>query len=76
MASSGTTFHVHSDDVISYKGWLIDTALLDAILDTKRRVLWAFVRNTEGNIQSVPYDETRCIWLSEDDIQQPNEVEI
>lgn len=67
---------LRSSDTLIYRGKALDKEVLDAVLSTNQRLLWAFVRNGDGDIQACPYDESRVVWLEESDIQQPNEVEI
>lgn len=63
-------------DVILHRGMLIDAEVLDAILSTDKRLLWAFVRGAEGTIQACPFSETEVIWMQESDVVQPEDVEI
>lgn len=63
-------------EVLVHKGLEIDRDVLDAVVDTNKRVLWAFVRGRNGDIRAVPYSESHVIWLTEDDIIKPEEVEI
>jgi hypothetical protein len=64
------------DEVLVHKGLEIDRDVLDAVVDTNKRLLWAFVRGRNGDIRAVPYSESHVIWLTEDDIIKPEEVEI
>ncbi len=63
-------------DVIVYRDLEIDHEILDAILGTDKRLLWAFVRNEAGDVRAVPYSEERVIWLSDEDIVKEQDVEI
>lgn len=66
---------LRSTDVLVYRGMEIDRDVLDAVLSTNKRLLWAFIRNGK-DVRAIPYDESRVIWLAESDVQQPDEVEI
>lgn len=63
-------------DVLVYKGKEIDLNILEAILETDKRLLWAFVQNEFGDVRAIPYSEEQVIWMSEKDITQPEDVEI
>lgn len=63
-------------EVLSYKGMTIDRDVLDAVVDTNKRLLWAFVRGDDGDIRAVPYSEEHVIWLAESDVLQERDVEI
>lgn len=63
-------------DTLIYRGKALDREVLDAVLSTNQRLLWAFVRNASGDIQACPYDESRVVWLEESDVQQPEDVEV
>lgn len=63
-------------DTLIYRGKALDREVLDAVLSTNQRLLWAFVRGECGDIMAVPYSEDRVIWLAESDVQQPNDVEV
>jgi hypothetical protein len=67
---------LRSTDVLVYRGKEIDREVLDAVLGTDKRLLWAFVRNGKGDIMAVPYSEDRVVWLSESDVHQPEDVEV
>jgi len=53
----------------------ISSAVLDAVVDRNSRVLWAFI-SKDDRIMAVPYGEDQCIWMTPEDIMQPNEVEV
>lgn len=63
-------------DVLVYKGMDIDRGILDAIVDTDKRVLWAFVRSEYGEVRAVPYSEDHVIWLTDDDVLKARDVEL
>lgn len=63
-------------DVLVYKGKEIDKDILEAILDTKKRLLWAFVEGADGDIRAVPYSEEHVIWMSEEDVVREQDVEL
>lgn len=63
-------------DVLVYKGMELDRDVLDAVIDTNKRLLWAFVRGKDGDIRAIPYSETHVIWMAESDIVKEQEVEI
>ncbi len=55
-------------DTLLINGYSVDVTTLIEVLTLDRRVLWAFVRNGGRDIRPVPYDETRVLWLSEEDL--------
>jgi hypothetical protein len=66
-------------DVLVHRGLEVNRDVLDAIVGAaskKKRVLWAFMKNELGDIQAVCYDETNVIWMTPDDVVQPEEVEL
>ena len=67
---------LRSGDTLIYRGKTLDRDVLDAVLNTNQRLLWAFVRSAEDDIMAVPYSEDRVVWLEESDIRRPNEVEV
>lgn len=68
---------LNEDEVLIYKGMEIDQDVLDAVIDSNKRLLWAFVRGTtHGTVRAVPYSEERVIWLAESDIIKEQDVEI
>ena len=74
-AEPGRQLEVERRDTLIYKGMEIDVAVLDAIVRPSHRVLWAFIER-DGLIQPVPYDEAHVIWMTPDDVAQPDEIEI
>ena len=64
------------DEVLVHRGQEIDVDVLDAIVDTRHRLLWAFVKGAAGDIRAVSFSESQCIWMTEDDVVKPEEVEI
>lgn len=67
---------IQAGDVIHWRGMLIDDEVLEAILSSNKRLLWAFVKSDEGDVMAVPYSETNVIWMEETDILPESEVEI
>ena len=67
---------LHPGDRLVYRGLEIDTSVLDAVLNTDVRILWAFETDGHGGITLVPHTEETCIWLSADDVATPEEIEI
>lgn len=65
-----------SKDVLIFKGMEIDQDVLEAIVETNKRLLWAFVRGERNDIRAVPYSEDRVIWLAEEDLRKEQDVEI
>jgi hypothetical protein len=63
-------------DIIEYRGRTISAAVLDAITDTNARLLWAFMKDADGNVQPVAYTEDKVIWMTDADVLRPDEVEI
>lgn len=53
----------------------IDLDILDAVIDPKRRLLWAFVRKSDGRIQPVPFREEQVIWLEPGDLSFAEEID-
>jgi hypothetical protein len=63
-------------DVLVYKGKEIDHAILDALIDGDKRLLWAFVHGEHGDVRAVPYSEEQVIWMAESDVLKEKEVEL
>lgn len=63
-------------DVLVYKGKEIDQNILEAIIETDKRLLWAFVCGEYGDIRAVPYSEEEVIWMAESDVIREQDVEI
>ena len=63
-------------DALLYKGLEIDASLLDTVLTADARLLWAFIKGKDGSVIVIPYDESQCIWMSDKDILQPEDVEL
>jgi hypothetical protein len=63
-------------DALVHRGMLIDSEILDAILSTDKRLLWAFVRGSEGDVMAMPFSEEQCIWILESDILREADVEV
>jgi hypothetical protein len=64
-----------ANEVLVYKGMEIDRAVLNAIVDTNKRLLWAFVVK-DGDIRAMPYTEAEVIWMAETDILKEQDVEL
>lgn len=62
------------DDLV-YKGFIIDRVILDAIVETDKRLLWAFVHKGD-EVRAMPYSESEVIWMTEDDVVKEQDVEI
>ena len=71
----GRRIEVGKHDTVIYRGLELDATVLQAIVSTNKRVLWAFIKKS-GNIMAVPYSEEQCIWMTEADVMQPEEVEL
>jgi hypothetical protein len=67
---------LEAGDVLVYKGKDIDLTILEAILDTDKRLLWAFVRSENGDIHPVAYSEAHVIWMAESDVLREQDVEV
>jgi len=67
---------VQPGDVLIYRDKAVGTDVLDAVLDTDRRLLWAFVSNEAGDVIAVCYSEDHVIWLSDSDVQAEKDVEV
>lgn len=65
-----------ANELLVYKGRAIERDVLNAVIDTNKRLLWAFVSGKDGEIRAIPYSESHVIWLAEEDITKPEEVEI
>lgn len=63
-------------DILVYGAMEFNTEILDAMLTTDKRLLWAFVQGVDGDVRAIPYSEEHVIWMSELDILQPKDVEI
>jgi hypothetical protein len=72
----GRRVDLHPGDRLVYRGLEIDTSVLDAVLNTDVRILWAFESDGKGGITLVPHTEETCVWLSADDVATPEEIEI
>lgn len=72
----GKRVELGAKDVLVYKGMELDRNVLDAIVDTNKRLLWAFVRGSNDDVRAVPYSEERVIWLSEEDVLKERDVEV
>jgi hypothetical protein len=76
MATLGSrSVKVIPGDTLLLNGYRVDVTTLAEMLKPDQRVLWAFVRNGEHDIRPVPYDETRVVWLAEEDlVRSENDV--
>ena len=65
---------VRRDDVLVLpSGFEVDASTLSDITKPDKRLLWAFVKSEDGTaIQPVCYDETRVIWLTDEDLVRQN----
>jgi len=67
MAAPGRTLIIRSNDTLVFKGYEIDASVMEAIVNTDARLLWAFIK--KGNdIAPVAYSEDRVIWLADEDL--------
>lgn len=55
-------------DVLLVGGYEVSAEVLIEMLAPDKRLLWAVVRNGEHDIQPVPYDESRVVWLTDEDL--------
>jgi hypothetical protein len=76
QATKRTKIKLGFNEVLIHNGMEIDREVLDAIVNTNKRLLWAFIRNRSGDIRAVPYSESHVIWLAESDVLQERDVEI
>jgi len=67
---------IRTGDLLVVKGFELQAEVLEQIINPDNRVLWAFVRNDHGDLQPVPYDESRVVWLADDDIIRRNGDEV
>jgi hypothetical protein len=57
---------IRDGDCLAYKGWVVDAAVLAAIVGaTDKRLLWRFARDG-SRIRPVALTEKQVIWLDED----------
>lgn len=63
-------------DVLVYKGKEIDRHVLEAIVETNKRLLWAFIEGPDGDVRAFPYSESQVIWMEESDIICERDVEV
>ena len=67
---------LYPGDRLIYRGLELNTSILDAILNTDVRILWAFETDGKGGVVVVPHDESQCIWMSGKDVLQTEDVEL
>jgi hypothetical protein len=72
----GRQVQLHPGDRLVYRGLEIDTSVLDAVLNTNVRILWAFEPDGKGGVLLTPHTEESCIWMSLADVILPEEVEL
>jgi hypothetical protein len=67
---------VFKDDLLIFRDTEIDAGILDCIINPtgKRRALWAFIKNDEGDIRPVCYTEDKVVWLQDSDLQRTEDV--
>lgn len=65
---------VRKDDMLIVNGIELDGAILKEIVSPSKRLLWAFVRNANGDVQPHAVSEEHCIWLLESDLSTGIEV--
>jgi hypothetical protein len=62
---------IRDDDVLVVGGFEMDAAVLKAMLDINRRLLWTFVHSEDGeSVQPIAISEERCIWLQDSDLER------
>ena len=66
----GRRIVVHDDDVLMVGSLALDGEVLKAIVNPKKRLLWYFMRNENGDVQPVALDETKVIWLTDNDCER------
>lgn len=50
-----------------------DLEILESIMNSDCRMLWAFVRDEYGDVMACPYTEDQVIWLTDKDIERTDE---
>jgi hypothetical protein len=63
----GQRVKVRTADTIVIGQYEVDVSVLQQMLDPRNRVLWAFVKR-DGRVQACAYDETRVVWLTDEDL--------
>jgi hypothetical protein len=63
-------------DTLRYQDKEVSTEVLGAVLNTKARLLWAFIENDNGDVQAVAYDESHVLWLAREDLHREQDVEV
>lgn len=63
----GREIVVHPEDTLIVNGWRVEANVLTEILKPEQRVLWAFLLQ-DGQVQPCPYDESKVIWLTDEDL--------
>ena len=64
---------VRSADTLIVNGYELDGEILKELLNPDNRVLWAFIKQ-DTRIQPVAYDESRVMWLTDEDLTPENEI--
>lgn len=59
---------VSKNDVLVIDGVELDVSILAEMLTGDKRLLWAFIKNADGDTQPISYSEDRVIWLTDDDL--------
>ncbi len=59
---------VRKDDVLVVNGVDLDGEILKEIVSPSKRLLWAFVKNENGDVQPIPFSEEQCVWLQDSDL--------
>jgi len=72
----GIRVELGCNEILVYKGLEIDREILDAVIDTNKRLLWAFVRGDGGDVRAVPYSEEQVIWMADSDVVKERDVEV
>ena len=65
---------LRDNDLVVLGGYEYDAAVLRSIADPENRLLWAFIKSEGGQtVQPVCFDETRVIWLTDNDLERTRE---
>jgi len=59
---------VQKSDILVFNGMELDASILDEMFTADKRLLWAFIKNADGDTQPISYTEERVIWLTDDDL--------
>jgi hypothetical protein len=67
---------IGKNDLLVLDGTELDAGTLYDIINptSKRRALWAFIKNDDGDIRPVCFTEDRVIWLQDSDLARTEDV--